>query len=109
MNFPELYRAIQELPNEILNAIVIELLEDGKVDYTIVSQGHLAYIKRLKEKQSEDYNALTQKVIRTFVDYKYKYDENINECIRYLYEKGRINLTLKQRAKVGIDDDKAAE
>ena len=88
----DVYNALIALPEEYRNAIVIEAIAKGKVSYDVVSQGYVEYIKALKEKQSEDYNQLQQLITHTFIDNKKNIRQNLAKCIRYLDEKGRINL-----------------
>lgn len=89
----DVYDALIALPEEYRNAIVIEAIANGKVSYDVVSQGYIEYIKNLKEKQSKDYDHLQQLITHTFIDDKKNIRPNLAKCIRYLDEKGRINLT----------------
>lgn len=88
----DVYDALIALPEEYRNAVVIEAIAKGKISYDAVSQGYIEYIKNLKEKQSEDYNKLQQLITHTFTDDKKNIRPNLAKCIRYLDEKGRINL-----------------
>ena len=93
MMLPEdIYDALVALPEEYRNAIVIEAIAKGKISYDAVSQGYIEYIKNLKEKQSKDYDQLQQLITHTFIDDKKNIRQNLAKCIRYLDEKGRINL-----------------
>lgn len=88
----DVYSALIALPEEYRNAIVIEAIAKGKISYDAISQGYIEYIKALKEKQSEDYDKLQQLITHTFIDDKKNIRPNLAKCIRYLNEKGRINL-----------------
>ena len=88
----DIYDALVALPEEYRKAIVIEAIAKGKISYDAVSQGYIEYIKNLKEKQSEDYDQLQQLITHTFIDDKKNIRQNLAKCIRYLDEKGRINL-----------------
>ena len=88
----EVYKALLDLPEEYRNSIIIQALAEGKVSYDVVSRGYIEYIQNLKTKQSEDYNQLQQLITYTFVDDKKNIRQNLAKCIRYLDEKGRINL-----------------
>lgn len=88
----DVYDALIALPEDFRNAIIVKALAEGKVSYNVVSQGYVEYIKALKEKQSEDYDKLQQLITHTFIDDKKNIRQNLAKCIRYLDEKGRINL-----------------
>lgn len=88
----DVYDALIALPEDFRNAIIVKAIAEGKVSYNMVSQGYVEYIKALKEKQSEDYNQLQLLVTHTFIDNKKNIRQNLAKCIRYLNEKGRINL-----------------
>lgn len=88
----DVYDALIALPEDFRNAIIVKALAEGKVAYNVVSQGYVEYIKALKEKQREDYDKLQQLITHTFIDDKKNIRQNLAKCIRYLDEKGRINL-----------------
>jgi hypothetical protein len=88
----DIYDALVALPENFRNSIIIKALAEGKVSYDVVARGYVEYIKALKERQSEDYNRLQQLITHTFTDDKKNIRQNLAKCIRYLDEKGRINL-----------------
>ena len=100
MDYTKLYEEVLHLPQEMRDIMVIELLADEKVSYDVVSRGYVKYINNLKEKQTEEYNQLTQHILEVYIDYKKNRDKNIDSCIRFLWNKGRINLSSKQIDKL---------
>lgn len=103
MDIQELLRAVSLLPKDILEALVVELIVNEKISYDAVSSGYIKYLKKLKEIQNENFTNLQVRVTRAYCGYKKDYEKNINECMRYLHEKGRVNLSAKDKKKIGID------
>lgn len=91
----DLYKAISDLRQEIREAIVLKLLEQGKVSYDTISRGYIQYIKALKEKQTEEYNQLQVCVTKIYCGNKKDIRKNLDRTMWFLHEHGRVNLPKK--------------
>lgn len=102
MDFNDIYKLVQELPQFLRDSLVIKLLVDEKVSYDAVSAGYIQYIQKLKREQTEEYNQLQYRTTRVYTDFKKNRDKNIDECIRFLAQKRRINLPEKELIRLKV-------
>ena len=103
ITFNDLYKSVIELPEDMRNILVIKLLADEKVSYDTISCGYIEYIQRLKREQTKEYDELQGCITKTWCGHKKDIRNNLDDCIRFLAKKGRVNLSRKQRDKLGLD------
>lgn len=97
----ELLEELKKQPKEVLQYLILLLMKDNKLSYSDITSVYVEYLEHLKKLTDENYWALQGKVMEMWVGNKKDLRENLKNTIRYLKDKGHINITEEQIEKKG--------
>ena len=85
--------SLKQLPKEVLNVVVYNLMVDGCISYHELMDMHIKNLKRMEKAETEAYIRLQAKVVKLYCDKKKNRSQNIKDIIQLLFDEGRINTT----------------
>ena len=92
----ELLKAIKALPKEYVKWIIFDLMKDDVITFHEIAEEHAHHMEMLKKAEFKAYTELQARTTELFYCYKKDRDEKIKDIMRYLKDKGRINITDEQ-------------
>lgn len=89
----DIYDKLKGLPKEVILFYIHKLMLDGVVTFEDIAVQHSQYIEEVKKGVLIDYAELQGKIVSMWCGYKKDEHSNLREIMRYLKDKGRINIT----------------
>lgn len=96
----ELLKTLKQLPSPILNALIYQLMVDGKITYHELMDMHIQNLKRMEKAETEAYFRLQAKVVHLWCDHKKNIPDNLNDIKLHLYNEGRVSLSKEDIEKL---------
>lgn len=87
---------IKKLPKEVLLYVILDLMQEGKITFHEISEMHIEHLEQLKKAESDAFRELQKKVMTLWCGYKKNTKKNLKDIMRYLHDKGTINITLDE-------------
>jgi hypothetical protein len=96
LSMDTLYKALSALPREVLLYYILQLMLDEKLSFTEITEQHIKYLEAVKKGAQTDYLTLQNKIVETWCGTKKREHSNLREIMRYLKDRGRVNITDEQ-------------
>lgn len=93
MDIDGIYKLLSELPKEVLDYLILNLMKDDKIKFTDLAVIHEEYIQSIKKNQSKEFMELRSKVIDLWCGYKYEIPSKLIDLMKEFKEKGWANLS----------------
>jgi len=95
----ELIELLKSQPKEVIQGIILLLMKDGVISYEDITSVYIQYLEGLRKLTNENYFALQTKVVEMWAGKKKDRTDSLKAIMKYLKDKGRINITDEQIEK----------
>lgn len=98
----KILEVLKQYPKELVLSIIYNLIVDKTISFADIVMLHTKHLESLERAESEKLIRLRSKIIHVHTDKKKNMEENINDIIRDAYNEGWVNISEKEKAKLGI-------
>ena len=89
----EILKALNTLPKEYLQVIILELMKDQKISYEDITQAYVEYLNMLRKGTSEKFLTLQSKIVSMYTGNVKDRKEKLKDAMHWLLDNGSINTT----------------
>lgn len=89
-------KALGSLPKEVILYIIFLLMRDDKITFADIVNQHIKHLEAINKAENEKMVELQSRVMAMWCGNKKDLRNNLKECVRYLKDLGRINITNEQ-------------
>lgn len=89
-------KALGSLPKEVILYIIFLLMHDDKITFADIVNQHIKHLEAINKAENEKMVELQSRVMAMWCGNKKDLRNNLKECVRYLKDLGRINITNEQ-------------
>ena len=89
-------KALGSLPKEVILYIIFLLMRDDKITFADIVNQHIKHLEAINKAENEKMVELQSRVMTMWCGNKKDLRNNLKECVRYLKDLGRINITNEQ-------------
>jgi len=100
----EIIKILKQYPKEMVLSIIYQLIMSKTITFADIVVLHTKHLEQLERAESEKLMKLRSNIIHVYTDYKKNTSENINNIIRDAYNEGWVNLSEKEKEKLGINN-----
>lgn len=94
--YEELYKALAELPKEILEYFILMLMKDNKISFSDIAILHADYLKGLLNLNTEELIKLRSKIIGLWCGTKKELPKNLVNLIQEGKNNGWVNINQEE-------------
>jgi len=92
----ELYKALQNLPKEVIEYYILKLMLEDKISFADIAKTHVEYLEILKKGQTKVLMLLRSKVIDLWCGTKKELPSKLVSLMQEAKDNGWANITQEQ-------------
>ena len=87
---------LEKLPKDYSLMVIFKLMADNHITFADIVNEHVDHLEKMRKVENEKMIGLQSRVVEMWCDHEKNWRTNLKECMHYLKDLGRVNITDEQ-------------